>query len=53
MLKYQDLIDNIPEGSPEEKQMFDQIMAEFNNAPANEQLNGLEGTHSRFCFAAG
>ncbi|HPE60118.1 MAG TPA: DUF3299 domain-containing protein [Thiolinea sp.] len=41
MLKYQELIDNTPEGSPEERVLLDKIMEEFNNAPANDQLNGL------------
>ncbi|HPQ97116.1 MAG: DUF3299 domain-containing protein [Thiothrix sp.] len=42
MLKYQQQIDATPEGSPEERMLLDTIMEEFNNAPANDQLNGLK-----------
>lgn len=42
MAKYQEQIDNTPEGAPEERALFDKIMAEFNNAPANEALNGKQ-----------
>jgi hypothetical protein len=38
--KYQPLIDSTPEGSPEENEIFDKMMAELNTAPANEKLNG-------------
>lgn len=40
MKKYQKTIDDTPEGSPEEKVLFDKIMSEFNNAPANDTLAG-------------
>ncbi|MEZ5535290.1 MAG: DUF3299 domain-containing protein [Thiolinea sp.] len=42
MAKYQQEIDNTPEGAPEEKALFDKIMAEFNNAPPNETLSGKQ-----------
>lgn len=38
--KYQPQIDATPEGSPEESGIFDQMMAELNSAPANEELDG-------------
>lgn len=42
MAKYQEQIDNTPEGAPEEQALFDKIMAEFNNAPSNETLSGKQ-----------
>lgn len=42
MAKYQAQIDNIPEGSAEEKILFDKIMSEFNDAPPNDTLNGKQ-----------
>lgn len=42
MAKYQAQIDSIPEGSTEEKILFDKIMGEFNNAPPNDTLNGKQ-----------
>lgn len=42
MAKYQAQIDKIPEGSPEERVLFDKIMAEFNDAPPNDTLNGKQ-----------
>lgn len=42
MQKYQAEIDKTPEGAPEEKALFEKIMAEFNNAPANDALAGKQ-----------
>lgn len=38
--KYQDLIEQTPEGSPEENEIFDKMMSELNSAPANQSLDG-------------
>lgn len=38
--KYQPLVDATPEGSPEENEIFDKMMAELNAAPANKKLDG-------------
>jgi hypothetical protein len=38
--KYQPLIEATPEGSPDENEIFDKMMAELNSAPANEKLAG-------------
>ncbi|CAA6820627.1 MAG: Putative lipoprotein [uncultured Thiotrichaceae bacterium] len=42
MAKYQAQIDNMPEGAPGEKALFDKIMAEFNSAPPNDALAGKQ-----------
>ncbi|MGB1012234.1 MAG: DUF3299 domain-containing protein [Thiolinea sp.] len=40
LAKYQDQIDSIAEGTPEERALMKKMMAEFNNAPSNAELNG-------------
>ncbi len=40
MDKYQDQIDQLEEGSPEEEALFEKIMIEFNQSPSNQELNG-------------
>lgn len=38
--KYQEVIEQTPEGSPEENEIFDKMMSELNGAPANQALDG-------------
>jgi len=38
--KYQEVIEQTPEGSPEENEIFDKMMTELNSAPANQDLDG-------------
>ncbi|CAA6824834.1 MAG: Putative lipoprotein [uncultured Thiotrichaceae bacterium] len=40
--KYREKLDSIEDGTPEEQALLDKIMIEFNNAPSNEELDGIK-----------
>lgn len=42
LARYQQEIQDAPEGSVEERVLFDKVMTEFNNAGANDELNGVK-----------
>lgn len=40
--KYREQLDSIKDGTPEEEALLDKIMVEFNNAPSNEEFDGIK-----------